>query len=146
MRILSITAGAAGMYCGSCLHGNTLAAALRALGEDVLLVPLYTAFLSPRDYGDLALLLLFWQWRPIQATVWQVSEPTLAATLSALGVLRAVGDAGIVNDIEVGLNDTGDKVEAKIKKDVAKAQQALRAQAQDFALALAAKILGRKLS
>ena len=30
------------MYCGSCLHGNRLAAALRAAGEDVLLVPLYT--------------------------------------------------------------------------------------------------------
>src|SRR4051794_38503176 len=42
MRIAYITAGAAGMYCGSCLHDNTLAAALIALGEDVLLVPTYT--------------------------------------------------------------------------------------------------------
>jgi glycosyltransferase involved in cell wall biosynthesis len=42
MRIVYITAGAAGMYCGSCLHDNTLAAALAALGEDVLLVPTYT--------------------------------------------------------------------------------------------------------
>ena len=30
------------MYCGSCLHDNTLAAALMRLGEDVLLVPTYT--------------------------------------------------------------------------------------------------------
>ena len=30
------------MYCGSCLHGNTLAAALRKAGLDVLMVPLYT--------------------------------------------------------------------------------------------------------
>ena len=30
------------MYCGSCLHDNTLAAALLDLGEDVLLVPTYT--------------------------------------------------------------------------------------------------------
>ena len=30
------------MYCGSCLHDNTLATALLALGEDVLLVPIYT--------------------------------------------------------------------------------------------------------
>ena len=37
MRIAYITAGAAGMYCGSCLHDNTLAAALLELGEDVLL-------------------------------------------------------------------------------------------------------------
>ena len=34
--------GAGGMYCGSCLHGNTLAAALRAAGQDCLLVPMYT--------------------------------------------------------------------------------------------------------
>lgn len=42
MRIAYITAGAAGMYCGSCLHDNTLAAALMDLGEDVVLVPTYT--------------------------------------------------------------------------------------------------------
>jgi glycosyltransferase involved in cell wall biosynthesis len=30
------------MYCGSCLHDNTLAAALLELGEDVILVPTYT--------------------------------------------------------------------------------------------------------
>ncbi len=42
MRIAYITAGAAGMYCGSCLHDNTLAAALLELGEDVVLVPTYT--------------------------------------------------------------------------------------------------------
>ncbi|HVT28699.1 MAG TPA: glycosyltransferase family 4 protein, partial [Lacipirellulaceae bacterium] len=43
MRIAYITAGAAGMYCGSCLHDNTLAAALLALGEDIVLVPTYTS-------------------------------------------------------------------------------------------------------
>lgn len=42
MRIISITAGAGGMYCGSCIRDNTLAKALRRLGHDVLLVPLYT--------------------------------------------------------------------------------------------------------
>jgi glycosyltransferase involved in cell wall biosynthesis len=42
MRITYITAGAAGMYCGSCMHDNTLAAALSRLGHDVLLVPTYT--------------------------------------------------------------------------------------------------------
>ena len=30
------------MYCGSCLHDNALVAALRRLGHDVVLVPLYT--------------------------------------------------------------------------------------------------------
>src|SRR5262245_23446841 len=42
MRIVSITAGAAGMFCGSCLHDNTLVAALHALGHDALLIPTYT--------------------------------------------------------------------------------------------------------
>jgi glycosyltransferase involved in cell wall biosynthesis len=42
VRILSITAGAAGMYCGSCFRDNALAAELIRLGHDVLLLPLYT--------------------------------------------------------------------------------------------------------
>jgi glycosyltransferase involved in cell wall biosynthesis len=42
MRIAYLAAGAAGMYCGSCLHDNTLAAALLKLGEDVVLAPIYT--------------------------------------------------------------------------------------------------------
>ena len=42
MRILSITAGAAGMYCGSCTRDNALARELLALGHDVTLLPVYT--------------------------------------------------------------------------------------------------------
>jgi len=42
MRILSITAGAAGMYCGSCSRDNALAVELLARGHEVTLQPLYT--------------------------------------------------------------------------------------------------------
>src|SRR5262249_36567175 len=42
MRIAYITAGAAGNICGSCLHDNTLVAALQAQGHDALLIPTYT--------------------------------------------------------------------------------------------------------
>jgi glycosyltransferase involved in cell wall biosynthesis len=42
MRIAYIAAGAADMYCGSCLHDNTLAAALQKMGHDAVLVPTYT--------------------------------------------------------------------------------------------------------
>ena len=42
MRILSITAGAAGMYCGSCFRDNALAAELLTRGHDAHLVPVYT--------------------------------------------------------------------------------------------------------
>jgi glycosyltransferase involved in cell wall biosynthesis len=46
LRILSITAGAAGMYCGSCLRDNGLAAELLSRGHDVTLVPVYTPTLT----------------------------------------------------------------------------------------------------
>ena len=42
MRLLYLTAGAAEMYCGSCLRDNALAAALKARGHDVVLSPVYT--------------------------------------------------------------------------------------------------------
>ena len=42
MNILSITAGAAGMYCGSCLRDNSLAVELLKRGHKVTLLPLYT--------------------------------------------------------------------------------------------------------
>jgi len=42
MRIAYITAGAADMYCGSCMRDNTLAAALIAQGHECLLLPTYT--------------------------------------------------------------------------------------------------------
>jgi glycosyltransferase involved in cell wall biosynthesis len=42
MKITYVTAGAAGMYCGSCMRDNTLVAALARQGHDALLVPTYT--------------------------------------------------------------------------------------------------------
>jgi glycosyltransferase involved in cell wall biosynthesis len=42
MNILSITAGAAGMYCGSCSRDNALAVELLRRGHRVTLLPLYT--------------------------------------------------------------------------------------------------------
>ena len=49
MKILSITAGAAGMYCGSCFRDNALAAELTAQGHDVTLIPVYTPTLTDED-------------------------------------------------------------------------------------------------
>jgi glycosyltransferase involved in cell wall biosynthesis len=42
MTIVYLVAGAAGMYCGSCLHDNTLCKALKEDGHECLLVPTYT--------------------------------------------------------------------------------------------------------
>ncbi len=41
MRIVQLTPGAGGMFCGNCLRDNALVAALRRLGHDVTLLPLY---------------------------------------------------------------------------------------------------------
>ncbi len=46
MKLLYITAGAAGMYCGSCLRDNALATELLRQGHDVRLLPLYTPTLT----------------------------------------------------------------------------------------------------
>ena len=42
MRIAFITAGAAGMFCGSCMRDNALVSALIERGHDALLIPTYT--------------------------------------------------------------------------------------------------------
>src|SRR5688572_9027062 len=49
MRILSLTAGAASMYCGSCMRDNALAAELIRQGHDVTLLPFYTPTLTDED-------------------------------------------------------------------------------------------------
>jgi glycosyltransferase involved in cell wall biosynthesis len=46
VKILALTAGAAQMYCGSCLRDNTLAVELMRQGHDVTLLPLYTPTLT----------------------------------------------------------------------------------------------------
>lgn len=44
MRLLLLTPGTGSFFCGSCLRDNALARGLRALGEDVVLAPLYLPF------------------------------------------------------------------------------------------------------
>ncbi len=48
-RLVYLTAGAGGMYCGSCLHDNALVKALRGLGWQAQLVPLYTPIRTDED-------------------------------------------------------------------------------------------------
>ncbi len=51
MRLVSITAGAGGMFCGSCIKDNALAAALNQIGHDALLVPTYTPITTDDGIG-----------------------------------------------------------------------------------------------
>ena len=52
LRIVYLTAGAGGMYCGSCLRDNTLVRFLRRIGTDAQLIPFYTPLRT--DESDLS--------------------------------------------------------------------------------------------
>ncbi len=58
LKAIYLTAGAAGMFCGSCMHDNALARAMRAAGDDVLLQPVYTPIRT--DEVDIAAAELFY--------------------------------------------------------------------------------------
>ena len=93
MRIAYIAAGAGGMYCGSCIHDNTLAAALGRLGHEVALLPTYTPMRTdepsvsgPRVfYGALNVYLqqksAFFRHTP-RALDWLLDRPRLLAWIS----------------------------------------------------------------
>ena len=58
MKSIYLTAGAAGMFCGSCMHDNALARAMRDRGDDVMLQPVYTPIRT--DEVDIAAAELFY--------------------------------------------------------------------------------------
>jgi len=58
MRLAYIAAGAAGMYCGTCIHDNTLAAALQRRNIDVALIPTYTPLRT--DETDISINRIFY--------------------------------------------------------------------------------------
>src|SRR5258708_25133629 len=49
IQLLHPTAGAANMYCGSCMRDNALAAELKRQGHDVVLMPVYTPTLTDEE-------------------------------------------------------------------------------------------------
>jgi glycosyltransferase involved in cell wall biosynthesis len=93
MRIVHLAAGAAGMYCGSCMHDNRLAAALRARGRDVVLVPLYTPLRT--DEPDVSERRVFYGGVNVYlqqiAGVFRRTPRVLDRLLDAGVLLRAVG-------------------------------------------------------
>ena len=52
MKIISLTPGTGSFHCGSCIRDNTLVLALRELGHDVLMVPLYLPFVADEDTSE----------------------------------------------------------------------------------------------
>lgn len=49
MKYAYIATGAANMYCGSCMRDNTLVAAMKALGHDICMIPMYTPLRVDED-------------------------------------------------------------------------------------------------
>ena len=117
MRLLQFTAGAGAMYCGSCLHSNTLALHLAAIGADVTLVPLYTptrtdetnASRGPVFFGGVSVYLeqevaflrktpkifdAFWDSTLVLNAVGKLSTSTNPASLGPLTVSMLRGEAG----------------------------------------------------
>jgi F-type H+-transporting ATPase subunit b len=87
-----------------------------------------------------------------QGILGKVDEELTQARREGLGLREGLRQEGstaensLLEQVKKEVDAQWTKVEAKIKKDVGKAREALSAQAQDFAMALATKILGRKLS
>lgn len=96
MRIAYITAGAAGTYCGNCIKDNALAAALRRLGHDAVLLPAYTPLLTDEEdvserqvvFGGINLYLQdkYAAFRSMGFLDWLLDSPGLLRKASSLGV------------------------------------------------------------
>ena len=67
--------------------------------------------------ASLALVLLFWQWRPIPAVIWQVTDPNLVLALTgleALGWLTVLTSTFLINHFELfGLHQVANNLAGK---------------------------------
>jgi protein-S-isoprenylcysteine O-methyltransferase Ste14 len=55
-------------------------------------------------FASLALILLFWQWRPMPTILWHIEEPEIAATITAIsfgGWLMALSSTFLINHFEL---------------------------------------------
>lgn len=138
MHVAIITAGGAGMFCGSCMQDNTLARALINEGVDVSLIPMYTpirvdeddATSTPVFFGGVNVYLdykyPFWRKIPRVFTRWLDSKWVLktatkfgvsndAHELGGLTVAMLEGESGPHRDL---VKEFVDYVEGQIKPDV----------------------------
>ena len=100
MRIAIITAGGAGMFCGSCMHDNTWVRALRKAGQDATLIPTYTPvrvddenLSSSRVFlGGINLYL------GLQSAVWRAVPRQLKSWLDHPRIIQFATRFGVSND------------------------------------------------
>lgn len=105
MRITYLTAGAAGMFCGSCMHDNTLAKALIKRGCDVQLLPLYTPIRTDEEnvsvdevfFGGINVYLKQqfspYRWLPRWMTFW-LDHPAIIRFATSFGIKTTAKDLG----------------------------------------------------
>lgn len=105
MKICIITAGGAGMFCGSCMQDNTLVRALRLAGADAVLLPTYTPIRVDEDStaGERVFLgginvyldsrLPGWKWLPRPCKRW-LDSPAVVRLLSRFGSSTQAADLG----------------------------------------------------
>lgn len=113
MKVAIITAGGAGMFCGSCMQDNTLARTLRLAGVDAVLVPTYTPIRV--DEEDVSSERVFlgginvyldsaipgWKRLPAWLTGW-LNRPSVIRTLSKLGSTDAAKLGSLTLDMLKG--------------------------------------------
>jgi glycosyltransferase involved in cell wall biosynthesis len=120
MRIHYFTGGAAGMYCGSCIRDNALAAELIRQGHNVLLLPVYTPTLTDEEnvshervfLGGLSVYLeqhvpllrrtprwldALWDWPPLIRALSRLSISNQPEPLAAITVSLLRGENGFQN-------------------------------------------------
>ena len=106
MHVAIITAGGAGMFCGSCMHDNTWARALMGAGAEVSLIPTYTPIrVDERDVSDSHVFMgginLYMEHR---SRLWRRLPRMLTRPLDHPAVLRLLSRLSISNDA-VALGD-----------------------------------------
>ncbi len=100
MKIAIVTAGGAGMFCGSCMHDNTWARGLRAAGHDVTLLPLYTPIRVDEDDQSTRRVFLggINIYMDSKSRVWRGIPRVLTRWLDSRWVMKLVSKLAISND------------------------------------------------
>jgi glycosyltransferase involved in cell wall biosynthesis len=102
MHIAIVTAGGAGMFCGSCMHDNTWARSLKKLGAQVTLLPTYTPLrldehdesTRPVFLGGINVYLDF------RASFWRTLPRVFTRWLDRPGVIQLATRFGVSNNAQ----------------------------------------------
>lgn len=100
MHIAIITAGGAGMFCGSCMHDNTWAHALRDAGAEVTLIPTYTPIRVDEDNQSIHRVFLggINVYLDARSRLWRAIPRVLTRWLDQPWVIKLATSFGINND------------------------------------------------